>query len=335
MSDFKLSSLDVLAEAALFYSTNQENDAQSINCSAATVPKKRKHYLLDRYEAEQNGGLNGAASFVHGRLMSNSSGYSSSTTSESERKSSSDGYQTSSPEPYESCSGSTSPTSSDHSPTASLTASLTASKPRKTPETTSVNSSVSSAAGSTAGSTAKKSQLSRSRKASSTASTPTDGVQRDYLNEFVKKVSITPKVDNSKAGADDVFDDNVKIEVKTPKLTYTLRAMRTRKPSTKTPDHLKDQDYFEKRERNNLAARKSRNNKNAAIRTSALKLNQLEQERKELDWELGKEIMIMKFLQEKMETDPALKERVMNLVDENQLTYFSKVLQLKETDLGL
>lgn len=148
-------------------------------------------------------------------------------------------------------------------------------------------------------------------------------------------MSITPKLDANLTTKsldqlrDSVFDENVKIEVKTPKLTYTLRGMRNRKPSTKTPDHLKDQDYFEKRERNNLAARKSRNNKNAAIRTSALKVKQLESERKELDGDLGEQILIMKFLQMKMEADPALSERVMTIVQEKQLAHFSKVLELK------
>lgn len=320
MSDFKLTSLEVLAEAAMFHCANQENDSLSINCSSA--PIKRKHYLLDRYEAEQNGLNSAAGSFMQGRLNSNSSGYSSSST-ESEPKSPSDEYPSSSPssspEPYQSCSTSNSPTGLDHGTTS------TSPKPKKA---ATVNSA-----------TGKKSQASRSRKASSTGSSPTGSptgsptdVQRDYLNEFAKKVIITPKVDNLKAGADlrnEVFNDNVKIEVKTPKLTYTLRAMRKRKPSTKTPDHLKDREYYEKRKRNNLAARKSRNNKNAAIKSSALKLAQLENERKELDWNLGKEIMVMKFLQEKMKADPVLKEHVMNLVDENELAYFRKVLELK------
>ena len=314
----KITSLDVLAEAALFYSANQENDAQSINCSSvsSTVPKKRKHFLLDRYEAEQNS-LNGADSqFEHGRLNSNSSGYSSSPMS-------------SSPEPGESpSSASTSPVSFAGSPTA---AESTSPKAKKAPKSASVSSA------------AKKSQTSRSKKASSTVTTPSSDASSDvsndaksvaHLDEFVKKVSITPKLDVSSSKSfddlrDSVFDENVKIEVKMPKLTYTLRGMRTRKPSTKTPDHLKDEDYYAKRERNNLAARKSRNNKNAAIRTSALKCSQLENERKELDLDLGEQIMIMKHLQEKMEADPTLKERVMRLAEEKQLTSFMKVLQLK------
>ena len=76
-------------------------------------------------------------------------------------------------------------------------------------------------------------------------------------------------------------------------------------------------------------AKKSRNNKNLAIKTSALRLKQLEAEREELDLDFGKEIMIMRFIQEKMQNDDQLKQRVMDLVEENDITYFTSVLNLK------
>lgn len=345
------SSLDVLAEAALFCSQeNQENSAQMINCpdqpidysvqsincpvQAVSVPaqvnnspptfnpKKRKHYLMHLYEAEQRGLI---AAQNGGLFDPSSSGYSPLSSS-----------------PEQLGSVLTPPASNPSSPTTEAAPVNPAIKPvanspvspaANSPVSPTVSPTASSMVSPAAGSTAKKSKSSRSKKAS--PKTPASSEAKSAaIKEYVKKVSITPKLEaNSTKSLDTlrekVFDENVKIEVKTPKLTYTLRGMRTRKPSTKTPDHLKDEEYYAKRERNNEAARKSRNNKNAAIRTSELKLKQLEAERKQLDEDVGQEILIMKFLQMKMEADPALKERVMTLVEEKKLTSFNKVLNLK------
>lgn len=337
------SSLDVLAEAALFCSQeNQENSAQMINCPDQPIdysvqsinypvqavnvpaqannspptfnPKKRKHYLMHLYEAEQRGLM---AAQNGGLFDPSSSGYSPLSSS-----------------PEQLGSVLTPPASNPSSPTTEAAPVNPAISPvANSPVSPTVSPTPSSMVSPAAGSTAKKSKSSRSKKASPT--TPaTSEAKSAAIKEYVKKVSITPKLEaNSTKSLDalreKVFDENVKIEVKTPKLTYTLRGMRTRKPSTKTPDHLKDEEYYAKRERNNEAARKSRNNKNAAIRTSELKLKQLEAERKQLDEDVGQEILIMKFLQMKMEADPALKERVMTLVEEKKLTSFNKVLNLK------
>ena len=280
MSDFKITSLDVLAEAALLFSDQINNE--SINAEIV-VPKKRKFY---RYEAEK---ITNSDDQTNKRLNSNSSGYSS--TNESPNH-------------------------------------LTSSSPELFSSSSSLMTFETSKSTSTKKST--KSSTRSSSKLKKVNSTSTK--QNISLKEFAKNVSLTPKIENEKEFLDlnenNVLDANVKIEVKTPRLTFTLRGLRKRKPSTKTPDYLKDQDYFVKRERNNLAAKKSRNNKHQAIRTSELKFRQLEKEREELDLQLGKEIMIMKLIQEKMNDDVRLKQRVMDLVDERQLDYFKKVLEL-------
>ena len=303
MTDFKLTSLDVLAEAALLYSggdnnEDNQNSQENSNDNYAMLPKKR--FLNKYYQNNLNTQANE-------RLNSNSSGYSS-TTNESSK---SPDYLSSSSE-RESFSLSNSP-------------------PTNFEETTPKSNKI--LTNSTAVNLSNVKRYSTKKSAKKLSKNLSIEEQKGYLNEFANKVSIKPKIENDNKQLndlnDDVFDDeNVKIEVKTPKLTYTLRGMRKRKASTKTPDFMKDEEYYAKRERNNLAAKKSRNNKYQAIRTSELKLKQLENEREELDLQLGKEIMIMKLIQDKMSEDSHLKQRLLDLVEDRQLDYFKKVLEL-------
>jgi len=288
------SSLDVLAEAALFYSDNQENISRSMNCTIG--PKK---FIQYRYEAEQNSTATNSTNLEFNADRLHSSGYVSSSPNESNHSSSSSNGSNELRSYYES------------SPTYDEEATKSTSKKSKRVKKTVSNK--------------------RTKKNSTTSTTSTTSTKDGdlNLNKFVTSISIKSK-DAKESNDDDVFDEtgDLKILVKTPKLSYTLRGMRKRKPSTKTPDSLKDEDYYEKRRRNNLAAKKSRNNKNLAVEQSAIRLKQLETERFELDQELGKEIMIMKLIQEKMQEDEQLKQRVMDFVNEKNLTLFLNVLDL-------
>ena len=239
MADLKISSLDVLAEAALYYSGNQENKPMNYPIG----PKKLIQY---RYEAQQSSAINSNVDF-NGRLHSHSSGYASSSSPN--HSSSSSPVLDSQLRISYSASSSDSTTLSEFNDLATITP-----KPNKITKKSS-NATVNR-------STAKKSRTKRKSTASA-SSTASSAIKDDAgFSQFVESVGITPKttVDRKELDLiDDVFDENTKIQVKTPKLTYTLRGMRKRKPSTKTPDDLKDQEYYEKRHRNNLAGKRAFN----------------------------------------------------------------------------
>ena len=238
MADLKISSLDVLAEAALYYSGNQENKPMNYSIG----PKKLMQY---RYEAQQNLAINSNVDF-NGRLYSHSSGYASS--------SSPNHSSSSSPELHSQLRTYSASSSDSNSPTFNELNDLATITPKSNKTAKKSGSTVN-------GSSAKKSRTKR-KSTASTSSTASSGVvfkEDAGFNQFVESVGITPKstVDRKELDLiDDVFDENTKIQVKTPKLTYTLRGMRKRKPSTKTPDDLKDQEYYEKRHRNNLAGKR-------------------------------------------------------------------------------
>jgi len=352
MDDRKMSSLDVLAEAALYYSNNQENSSASINCPM--MPKKRIQY---RYQAEQDAELEAARILVAHR----SSGYSSSSpnTNESLNPSSpntNEFLNHSSPNTDESPNHSSPNTdespnhslpntdeSPNHSSSSEVPLSYHSSSSSPISDDSSRPTKVTnrSVKGSKSVSNKKRSRAKNNSTTSNESTVSnlstrkrTESKEEINFKKFAESVSITPKIESSSSKinwTDEVFDENCKIEVKTPKLTYTLRGMRKRKASTKTPDDQRDQEYYEKRHRNNEAARKSRNNKNLAIQTSAFKLKQLEREREELELEFGREMMMMQFIQQKMASDDNLKQRVMAMAKEKDLVQFMKVLSLNQS----
>lgn len=76
--------------------------------------------------------------------------------------------------------------------------------------------------------------------------------------------------------------EDQKIVIKTPEATSFFGSMRKRKAASKTPDELKDEEYYVKRQKNNEAARKSREAKNLAAELARRKLEILEEENTEL-----------------------------------------------------
>lgn len=155
---------------------------------------------------------------------------------------------------------------------------------------------------------------------------PTILSKKDQFNKYIKEsVKLTAKIDE-KATSNGNSLDNIKVEVKTLNMSYIFNDLRDRKPSTKTPDSMKDEEYFEKRRLNNEAARKSRQKKEIAIRTAQIKLEHLKEERKNLNEEFEKEILMMKLFQLKMTNDSEFNERATKLIDEGKLSIFKRLL---------
>jgi hypothetical protein len=116
---------------------------------------------------------------------------------------------------------------------------------------------------------------------------------------------------------------------------YKIRgAGKIRKPSIKTPESLKEADYYEKRRRNNAAARKSRNAKNEANKRSFMKAKVEEEKNTWLNEKIGEEIVSMLKVKVLMHNNLNLRNRIFEAIHGQNFKFFSTILDLVKYENG-